>query len=290
MEQTFEKLFSVLSTIFTVISVVLLFLVIFFITQESMLIFQEVNFLDFIRGLIWNPLASEPTVGILPMILATFYVSIVAVLISLPIGIGCALELAALENERLKGFFTSILAVLAGIPSVIYGFIGLLVVVKFLEKTFRLAAGESILSGGIVLAVMVLPYIVSSVTETMEKSYKKYKETSLALGVSKSYMLRALILPNAKGAILTSMILAFSRAMGETMAVMMVMGNSPILPKLLGKGETISALIALEIGTAGLGSLHYHALFTSGFVLMMFLIFLNALFYLIKKNLTEHLK
>ncbi|MCO1601975.1 phosphate ABC transporter permease subunit PstC [Desulfosporosinus nitroreducens] len=290
MEQTFEKLFSILSTIFTVISVVLLFLVIFFITQESMLIFQEVNFLDFISGLTWNPLASEPTVGILPMILATFYVSMVAVLISLPIGIGCALELAALENERLKGFFTSILAVLAGIPSVIYGFIGLLVVVKFLEKTFRLAAGESILSGGIVLAVMVLPYIVSSVTETMEKSYKKYKETSLALGVSKSYMLRALILPNAKGAILTSMILAFSRAMGETMAVMMVMGNSPILPKLLGKGETISALIALEIGTAGLGSLHYHALFTSGFVLMMFLIFLNALFYLIKKNLTEHLE
>lgn len=289
MEQTLEKLFSILSTIFTVISVVLLFLVIFFITQESMLIFQEVNFFDFIRGLTWNPLASEPTVGILPMILATFYVSIVAVLISLPIGIGCALELAALENERLKGFFTSILAVLAGIPSVIYGFIGLLVVVKFLEKTFRLAAGESILSGGIVLAVMVLPYIVSSVTETMEKSYEKYKETSLALGVSKSYMLRALILPNAKGAILTSMILAFSRAMGETMAVMMVMGNSPILPKLLGKGETISALIALEIGTAGLGSLHYHALFTSGFVLMMFLIFLNALFYLIKKNLTEHL-
>ena len=289
MEQTLEKLFSILSTIFTVISVGLLFLVIFFITQESMLIFQKVNFLDFIGGLTWNPLAGEPTVGILPMILATVYVSMVAVLISLPIGIGCALEIAALENERLKGFFTSILAVLAGIPSVIYGFIGLLVVVKFLEKTFRLAAGESILSGGIVLAVMVLPYIVSSVTETMEKSYERYKETSLALGVSKSYMLRALILPNAKGAILTSMILAFSRAMGETMAVMMVMGNSPILPKLLGKGETISALIALEIGTAGLGSLHYHALFTSGFVLMMFLIFLNALFYLIKKNLTEHL-
>ena len=290
MEQTFEKLFSILSIIFTVISIVLLFLVIFFITQESMLIFQEVNFFDFISGLTWNPLASEPTVGILPMILATFYVSMVAVLISLPIGIGCALELAALEDEWLKGFFTSILAVLAGIPSVIYGFIGLLVVVKFLEKTFRLAAGESILSGGIVLAVMVLPYIVSSVAETMEKSYEKYKETSLALGVSKSYMLRALILPNAKGAILTSMILAFSRAMGETMAVMMVIGNSPILPKLLGKSETIPALIALEIGTAGLGSLHYHALFTSGFVLMMFLIFLNALFYLIKKNLTEHLE
>ncbi|MCB8817825.1 phosphate ABC transporter permease subunit PstC [Desulfosporosinus shakirovi] len=290
MEQIFEKLFGILSIIFTIISIVLLFLVIFFITKESVLIFQEVKFFDFITGLTWNPLAGEPTVGILPMILATFYVSMVAVLISLPIGIGCALELAALENERLKGFFTSILAVLAGIPSVIYGFIGLLVVVKFLERTFRLAAGESILSGGIVLAVMVLPYIVSSVAETTEKSYEKYKETSLALGVSKSYMLRALILPNAKGAILTSMILAFSRAMGETMAVMMVMGNSPILPKLLGKGETIPALIALEIGTAGLGSLHYHALFSSGFVLMMFLIFLNALFYLIKKNLTEHLE
>lgn len=289
MNQTLEKLLILLSTIFTVISAVLLFLVIIFIAKESMLIFQEVNFFDFICGLTWNPLASEPRAGILPMILGTFYVSIVAILISLPIGIGCALELAALENEKLKGFCTSILGVLAGIPSVIYGLIGLLVVVKFLEKEFLLAAGESILSGGIVLAVMVLPYIVSSAAETMEKSYGQYKETSLALGVSKSYMLRELILPNAKGAILTSIILAFSRAMGETMAVMMVIGNSPILPKLLGKGETIPALIALEMGTAGLGSLHYHALFSAGFVLMIFLIFLNALFYLIKKNLTENL-
>ncbi|EHQ88328.1 phosphate ABC transporter permease subunit PstC [Desulfosporosinus youngiae] len=291
MNQAFEKLFIIFSIIFTVISVGLLFLAIIFITKESMLIFRDINFFEFISGLTWNPLAGEPVaVGILPMILATLYVSMVAVLISLPIGIGCALELAVLENERLKSVLTSILGVLAGIPSVIFGFVGLLVVVKFLEKRFMLAAGESILSGGIVLAVMVLPYIVSSATETMEKSYKKYKEMSLSLGVSKSYMLRTLILPNAKGAILTSMILAFSRAMGETMAVMMVIGNSPILPKLLGKGETIPALIALEIGTAGLGSLHYHALFTAGFVLMMFLMFLNALFYLIKKNMIENLE
>ncbi|MCB8818855.1 phosphate ABC transporter permease subunit PstC [Desulfosporosinus shakirovi] len=289
MNQILEKLVSFLSRLFTALSAILLFLVIIFIARESLQIFREVNFFDFISGISWNPLAREPKAGILPMILGTVYVSIVAILISLPIGIGCALELAALENERLKSFCTSVLGVLAGIPSVIYGFIGLLVVVKFLEKNFLLAAGESILSGGIVLAVMVLPYIVSSAAETMEKSYKQYKEPSLALGVSKSYMLRALILPNAKGAILTAMILAFSRAMGETMAVMMVIGNSPILPQLLGKGETIPALIALEIGTAGLGSLHYHALFSAGFVLMMLLIFLNALLYLIKKNLTENL-
>lgn len=289
MKQTLEKLFTLLCRFFTALSAILLFLVIIFIARESMQLFHKVNFLDFISGVHWNPLAREPKVGILPIILGTAYVSIVAILISLPIGIGCALELAALENERLKSFCTSILGVLAGIPSVIYGFIGLLVVVKFLEKKLLLAAGESILSGGIVLAVMVLPYIISSVAETMEQSYRQYKETSLALGVSKSYMLRMLIFPHAKGAILTAMILAFSRAMGETMAVMMVIGNSPILPKLLGKGETIPALIALEIGTAGLGSLHYHALFSAGFVLMIFLIFLNAIFYLIKKNLTEYL-
>lgn len=290
MYQRFEKLFKLCSLIFTLISVGLLFLVIIFITKESMIIFKEINFFSFISGLAWNPLASEPQVAILPMILATFYVSFVAVIIALPIGVGCALELAALENEKLKELFTAILGVLAGIPSVIYGFIGLLVVVKFLEKKLMLAAGESILSGGIVLAVMVLPYIVSSTLETMDKSYAKYKETSLALGVSKNYMLKSLILPNAKGAILTSIILAFARAMGETMAVMMVIGNSPILPKLLGKGETIPALIALEIGTASLDSLHYHALFTAGFVLMIFLILLNALFYLIKKKIMVNLE
>lgn len=288
MNQTFEKLFMFFSTIVTLISIALLFLVVIFITKESVQIFPEINVFAFLSGITWNPLGSEPDVAILPMILATLYVSIVAVLIALPIGVGCALELAVLENKNLKVFFTSILGVLAGIPSVIYGFIGLLVVVKFLEKNLMLAAGESILSGGIVLAVMVLPYIVSSALETMEKSYEKYKETSLALGVSKNYMLRALILPNAKGAILTAVVLAFARAMGETMAVMMVIGNSPILPKLLGKGETIPALIALEIGSAGLGSLHYHALFTAGFVLMIFLIFLNALFYLIKKKVINY--
>ena len=274
----------------TLVSIVLLFLVIFFITKESLYIFREVNLFAFVSGLTWDPLASEPQAGILPMILATFYVSLVAVLIALPIGAGCALELAVLEKKWLKGFLTAILGVLAGIPSVIYGFIGLLVVVKFLEKKLMLAAGESILSGGIVLAVMVLPYVVSASLETMEKSYEKYKVTSLALGVSKSYMLRALILPNAKGAILTSLILALARAMGETMAVMMVIGNSPILPKLLGKGETIPALIALEIGTADLGSLHYHALFSAGFVLMIFLILLNALFYSLKKKLMTNIE
>jgi phosphate transport system permease protein len=284
-QQRFESIFIFLTISFTIVSIVLLFLVIFFITKESLYVFRQVNLFAFVSRLTWDPVASEPKIGILPMILATFYVSLIAVVIALPIGVGCALELAILENEGLKGFLTSLLSVLAGIPSVIYGFIGLLVVVKFFERELRLAAGESILSGGIVLAVMVLPYIVSTALETMRKFYNKYKETSVALGVSKSYMLRALILPNAKGAILIATILAIARAMGETMAVMMVIGNSPILPKLLGKGETIPALIALEIGTADLGSMHYHALFSAGFVLMIFLIFLNTLFYLIKKKL-----
>lgn len=267
----------------------MLFLVIFFIARESIIVFKEINLVEFVSGIDWKPLAKEPRVGILPMILSTIYVSILAVLIALPIGIGCALELAVLGNKKLKELFTAILGVLAGIPSVIYGFIGLLVVVKFLEKNLFLATGESVLAGGIVLAVMVLPFIVSTSLETMEKSYLKYKESSLALGVSKSYMLRELILPNAKGAILASLVLAFARAMGETMAVMMVIGNSPIIPRIMGKGETIPALIALEIGTAELGSLHYHGLFAAGFVLMVFLIFLNAVFYLIKKKIMVYL-
>ncbi|MGI6679518.1 MAG: phosphate ABC transporter permease subunit PstC [Dehalobacterium sp.] len=284
MYRKIEYIFAFFAKSITFISVFLLFLVIFFIAKESMLVFRELNVWEFVSGLEWRPLAMEPRVGILPMILSTLYVSLLAVFIALPIGLGCALKLSVLENKKLKELFSAILGVLAGIPSVIYGFIGLLVVVKFLELHTDLAAGESVLSGGIVLAVMVLPFIVSTSLETMEKSYLKYKESSLALGVPKSYMLRSLILPHAKGAILASLVLAFGRAMGETMAVMMVIGNSPIMPKLLGKGETIPALIALEIGTAELGSLHYHGLFASGLVLMVFLILVNALFYLIKKK------
>ena len=222
---------------------------------------------------------------ILPIILGTIYVSLIGILIALPIGVGSAVVLSSYTNERLKRVIRSVIDILAGIPSVVYGFVGLLVLVKFFEVKFSFASGESVLAGGILLSIMMLPFIISTCDESMEKVYSDYYQYSSALGVSKSYMIRKIILPESRKSILVAIVLALGRGMGETMAVMMVIGNAPIMPSLLKKCQTIPSLIALEMGMAEVGSLHYHALFASGFVLIIILFIINIILYFIKKSI-----
>ncbi|NLL81302.1 MAG: phosphate ABC transporter permease subunit PstC [Tissierellia bacterium] len=280
-----EKIFESIIKIISLFSVLLLVFIVVFIFKESLIFFNRVSIVDFIIGRKWNPLGAAEDLSIWPIILGTVYVSIVAILIAMPIGVGTAIVLSTYTSNRIKKAIRGGIDVLAGIPSVVYGFIGLLVVVKFLEINLSLAAGESVLAGGIVLSVMVLPFIISTCDESMEKIYEKYSQSSSALGVSKSYLIRNIILPESKRSILASMVLALGRGMGETMAVMMVIGNAPIMPKLLGKTQTIPSLITLEMGMAEVGSLHYHALFASGFVLMLILLGINALLYFIKSRI-----
>lgn len=280
-----EKIFEILIKMLTLFSVLILAFVVIFIFKESLTFFKEVSLLKFITGRKWNPLGPPEELSILNIIWGTLYVSLVAIAIALPIGIGTAVVLSCYTNRNVKRLIRGIVDILAGVPSVIYGFVGLLVVVKFFEVNLSFASGESVLSGGIVLSVMLLPFIVSTCDESMEKIYREYSQSSRALGVSKSYMIRNLLLPASKRSILASVVLALGRGMGETMAVMMVIGNAPIVPRLLGKAQTIPSLIALEMGMAEVGSLHYHALFASGFVLMIMLLIINGLLYVIKNRM-----
>lgn len=280
-----EKIFEILIKMLTLFSVLILAFVVIFIFKESLTFFKEVSLLKFITGRKWNPLGPPEELSILNIIWGTVYVSLVAIAIALPIGIGTAVVLSCYTNRNVKRLIRGIVDILAGVPSVIYGFVGLLVVVKFFEVNLSFASGESVLSGGIVLSVMLLPFIVSTCDESMEKIYREYSQSSRALGVSKSYMIRNLLLPASKRSILASVVLALGRGMGETMAVMMVIGNAPIVPRLLGKAQTIPSLIALEMGMAEVGSLHYHALFASGFVLMIMLLIINGLLYVIKNRM-----
>ena len=247
--------------------------------------FKEVPIIDFIFGRKWNPLESPDKLSIYPIILGTIYVSIIGILIALPIGVGNAIVLSSYTNGELKRIMRGLVDILAGIPSVIYGFIGLLVLVKFFEVRFSFPTGESVLAGGTILAIMMLPFIISTCEESMEKVYNEYSKASNTLGVSKSYMIRKVVLPSSKRGILASGVLALGRGMGETMAVMMVIGNSPIMPKLLGRTRTIPSLIALEMGMAEVGSLHYHGLYASGFILMMILLIINIILYIIKRKI-----
>ena len=283
-----DRLFHAVMGLFALVTVLLLAFLIYFIFQESLTAIREVGLAELLLGDQWRPLIFKdaPSYGMRNMILSTLYVSALAVLFALVIGVGCALFLACRASERQRTLVMPYIDLLASIPSVIYGFIGLYIVVKFFEKLGR-ATGESILAGGIVLSVMILPYMISSCCDTMVGLYNRYNAASQGLGVSRWYMASQLVLPASTRGILISMALATGRAMGETMAVMMVMGNSIAFPKLLGKGETISALIAMEMGIAEVGSTHYSALYTAGFLLMLILFAINILFEWLKKKLAK---
>ena len=285
MENLKENIFKWIIKILTFISLILLAFIVIFIFKESIGFFKEVPLFKFISGKTWNPLGSPDKLSILPIILGTVYVSLIGILIALPIGVGSAVVLSSYTDKKTKRVIRSVIDILAGIPSVVYGFVGLLVLVKFFEIRFHFASGESVLAGGILLSIMMLPFIISTCDETMEKVYRDYNGYSNALGVSKSYMIRKIILPESRKSILAAIVLALGRGMGETMAVMMVIGNAPIMPKLLKKCQTIPSLIALEMGMAEVGSLHYHALFASGFVLIIILFIINIILYFIKKNI-----
>ena len=283
-----DRIFHAVMGAFCLLTVLLLAFLIWFIFRESLPAIREIGLKDLLLGDQWRPLIYKdaPSFGIRNMILSTLYVSALAVVFALVIGVGTALFLACAATERQRTLVMPYIDLLASIPSVIYGFIGLYIVVKFFEKLGR-ATGESILAGGIVLSVMILPYMISSCCDTMVRLKNRYSAASSGLGVSRWYMASQLILPASVRGILISMALATGRAMGETMAVMMVMGNSIAFPKLLGKGETVSALIAMEMGIAEVGSTHYSALYTAGLVLMLMLFAINIIFELLKKKLAK---
>ena len=288
MRKVQDSLFRIVMGLFAFLTVLLLIFLIWFIFRESLPAIRDVGLKELLTGSQWRPLiySGEPSFGMRNMILSTLYVSALAVLFALIIGVGCALFLACRATQRQRNAIMPYIDLLASIPSVVYGFIGLYIVVKFFEKLGR-ATGESILSGGIVLSVMILPYMISSCCDTMVRLYNRYEAASRSLGVSRWYMASQLVLPASVRGILISMALATGRAMGETMAVMMVMGNSMAFPKLLGKGETISALIAMEMGIAEVGSTHYSALYTAGLTLMVMLFAINIVFELLKKKLAK---
>lgn len=268
----------------TLISFLIISFIIIFILKESLPLFKELGVKEFVFGRRWKPVsANGQYLGILPIILATIYVSFTAVFIALPIGIGCSIFLSCVLPIKIRNIVKPYIDILAGVPSVIYGFMGLVILVKIFEK-LGMTSGETVLAGGLLLSVMILPFVISVCEETMGEIRKKYERISETMGVSKWYMVSEIILPLSIKSIIISMILSLGRAMGETMAVMMVIGNAPIFPRLLGKAQTISSLIALEMGMAEVGSLHYSALFASGFILMIMIFFINIFVNYLRKK------
>ena len=264
-----DRLQTILITFLCVACAAALAWVVLTVAVQAWPVVGEVGVGAFLLGSDWMPVdfGGGASFGIANFIAATLLTSAVALAMALFVAIGCALFLSCSASTALRTVLCGAIDLLAGIPSVVYGFVGLEVLVPaFIDA--GVPSGNCILAASIVLAVMVLPYMVSTMTESMVGVRERYLEASLALGVSRWWGVYGVVLPVSLRLIWPSAMMAFARAMGETMAVMMVAGNANLFPTLLGKGETIASLIALEMGTAAAGSTHMHALFAAGFVLL----------------------
>lgn len=278
-----NKVFKYTVYLFTLFTILLLLTLVVFLYKQSLPYFLKNSFLKFIFGRVWDATEVTGSFGIFNILLASLFISILACIISLPIAIGTALFIS-FYTKKSRVILIWLINILAGIPSIIYGFFGMIIIVKNIEKIFKVSAGESILAGSIILSIMILPYFVSNLIETIELIKKKYQRDSDALGISKEYFIRKVVLKKLNFSILTGFMISFSRAIGETMAVMMVIGNAPIFPKLLSKAQTIPSLIALEIGMSEVYSEHYYALFASGFILLILVLIINILLFIINRK------
>lgn len=233
---------------------------------------------DVLLGAEWYPTATpSPIFGILPLVSGTIWVSFFAILIALPFGLAVSIYLAEIAPEKVHKLFKPVIELLGGIPSVVYGFFGLAVIVPLLQQTFGLPVGESGLAGSIVLAIMALPTIITVAEDAMRNCPRTMREASLALGATRWQTIYKVVIPFSITGITSGVVLGIGRAIGETMAVLMVTGNAAILPSsILEPLRTIPATIAAELGEAPAGGAHYQALFLLGVILFFITLFINS--------------
>jgi len=272
-EGIIEKLILIcgLASIFFV---VLIFL---FLLKEGLSVFKTVNPFNFLSGKNWYPISEPPQLGILPLILGSFLVTIGASIISIPIGVACAIYIAEIAPGNIKEVLKSGIELLAAIPSVVLGFIGMVTLVPWVKAVFHLPTGLTALSGAIMLAFMAMPTIVSIAEDALYSIPKSYKEGAFALGATHWQTIWRVMLPAASSGILAAIMLGIGRVIGETMAVMMITGNAAVIPHtILQPVRTLTATIAAEMGEAVVGSEHYFALFAIGIVLFIISFAINV--------------
>ncbi|MDR2580608.1 MAG: phosphate ABC transporter permease subunit PstC [Fibromonadaceae bacterium] len=239
----------------------------------------------FFLGMEWLPTSRPaPQFGVVTLILGTLLVSLVAILIATPLGLGVAIYLSELAQSRVRDILKPAIELLAGIPSVVYGFFGLVVLVPIVQKTFNLNVGETALTGSIILAIMALPTIITVSEDAMRSTPRSMREASLALGATHWQTIYKVIIPYAASGISAAIVLGIGRAIGETMVVLMVTGNAARMPNLFGPVRTIPATIAAELGEAPGGGAHYQALFVLGCALFLITLAISITAELISKR------
>ena len=262
------------------ISVFAVALICIFLFANGIPAMAEIGVFKFLTGTVWKP--TSGSFGIFPMIIGSIYVTAGAILIGVPIGVFSAVFMARFCPKRLYKILKPAVDLLAGIPSVVYGFFGLMVIVPAIRSVFG-GSGSSLLAASIVLGIMILPTIIGVSESAIRAVPESYYEGSLALGATHERSVFASVIPAAKSGISAGVILGIGRAIGETMAVIMVAGNQPVIPQSLVSGvRTLTANIVMEMGYAA--DLHRGALIATGVVLFVFILIINLLFSLIKRR------
>ena len=272
-------------------AVIVVAFILLFLLRDGYPIFLQVGLPAFLLGIDWAPTAAIPLYGILPLIVGTLLVTIGAMVFAVPLSIGCAIYLSELASPRIKMILKPAVELLAGIPSVVYGFFGLIVLTNFIRVSFDIPTGETWLAASVLLGIMALPTIISVSEDAISSVPHEYKEGSLAIGATRWQTISRVLVPAALSGIAAAIILGIGRVVGETMAVLMVAGNAAIIPEpiwnILSPLRTLTATLGIEMGEVSVGSQHYSALFGIAVVLLVITLIINLSAVAILRHLKE---
>ena len=258
------------------ISILFVLLIFIFLLKEGLALFKTVSLSSFLFGKNWYPISSPPRFGALSLILGSIWITLGAIVVSVPIGVACAVYIAEVAPRWLRETLKASVEFLAAIPSIVLGFIGLTTLVPLVQKIFNLPTGLTALSGSLMLGFMAMPTIVSIMEDALTAVPRSYREGALALGATEWQAIWRVVIPAASSGVIAAVMLGIGRVIGETMAVMMITGNAAQIPtSFLQPVRTMTATIAAEMGEAVQGSAHYESLFAIGIVLFVITFIIN---------------
>jgi len=281
-----ENLFKYLSLFAALCSIIFLFGIIFSIFREGLPIFKTAGLFKFLFGTAWYPTSEPAEFGILPLIVGSIVVTIGALIVSIPLGLGSAIYLSEMAKPGTREILKPFIELLAGIPSVIFGLFGMAFLSPFIMRLFHLNTGLNAFTASIILGLMVVPIISSLSEDAISAVPKSLREAAYALGANKWETIKKVILPAAKSGIIASIILGFGRSIGETMVVLMVAGGSAMIPKSIFQPvRPMTSAIAAEMGETVVGDDHYRALFGIAIVLFIIIFASNLITESVKRKI-----
>lgn len=278
-----EKMMEIIFFISASASIISVILICVFMFAGGIPAIKEIGLFDFLLGRKWSPSNVPPQFGIFPMIIGSIYVTFGAVIIGVPIGVLTAVYLSKFCPKKIYRFIKPAVNLMAGIPSIVYGFFGMVVIVPLISNVFG-GNGNSILTASILLGIMILPTVIGLSESALRSVPNSYYEGAIALGASHETAVMFTVVPAAKSGIFAAIVLGIGRAIGETMAVVMVAGNQARMPNGILRGiRTLTANIVMEMGYAA--DLHRDALIATGVVLFVFILLINAVFAILKRRM-----